>query len=90
MNLSDLVTQVWLYYIFTALCCQEYTATTMKLHIVLKTLKNPFLPKKSWNRKFQTQKKSAIISVTSNPGCTPRMITIMQKSHFVILSDASY
>ena len=48
--------------IFTALCCQEYTATTMKLHIVLKTLKNPFLPKKSRNREFQKQKKSAIIN----------------------------
>ena len=89
MNLSDLVTQVWLYYIYSTMLPGIHSYYH-EASYCFEDPKNPFLPKKSWNRKFQTQKKSAIISVTSNPGCTPRMITIMQKSHFVILSDASY
>ena len=57
-----------------------YAGTTTNLQIVLNTQKSPylnqatqkntcqiFLPKISWNQKFQTQKNPSIIPITRNP-----------------------
>lgn len=71
--------QVWLYFIHRFMW-PGYMGATMNLHTVLNTPQTPLLkshhpkkfpakvsyPKKSWHRKFQTQKRPLIISVTWN------------------------
>ena len=89
MNLSDLVTQVWLYYIYSTMLPGIHSYYH-EASYCLEDPKKSFPTQKILESKISNAKKICYHFLHFKPRVQPRMITIMQKSHFVILIDASY